>query len=410
MTDSSIDVATALDTTLRHPTIEAKYQKLRLFSAQKIKSLLGTVDNQTKKLKEYRGAPSDGRTATIKALKAKLRDQEFMADVLKEEVVGLRNKASEVAGERAGFDITAINQEVIDKTIGGPKRFRQLTREEIENNLTELEILEKQYREQPVEKKRTGRQLAAERKSNNQQKDLDDCEEEVSQRPPASPDQRMRDLQLKQRRDDLEGQQTRINQLVEEMDRIRALNANQKVKQENSAMISKDYDELAISMNRMDVALKDVQERLKESKRELAATKEQQLSSADTIVASIERAKKDYNASLKENNALLGKMRTIEEELDNKLRGKLIGTDADDARAATMESDRELEELEKRLRAQLQECRDRKKSLQERVDTIDSLRETLRAKNEEHRVLKRDMAEVAKAKLRSPEKISRVNK
>jgi predicted RNase H-like nuclease (RuvC/YqgF family) len=122
MTEGCVDIATALDTTLKHPTIEAKYQKLRLCSAQKIKSLLGTCDNQTK-LKEYRGAPSDGRTATIKALKSKLRDQEFVADVLKEDVLKLRNRAAEHTGERQRLSIKQVNQDVIDQTIGGLSGF-----------------------------------------------------------------------------------------------------------------------------------------------------------------------------------------------------------------------------------------------------------------------------------------------
>lgn len=409
---TTIDIATALDTTLQHATIEAKYQKLRLFSAQKIKSLLGTIDNQTKKLKESRDGPADGRTATIKALKSKLRDQEFIADVLKEDVILLKNKSSELAGERARFNIKAMNQLIIDDTIGGPKRFRQLTREEIENNLQELEILEKQYREQPIEKKQTSRQKAIAARNSTNQRPLGNHgaeEEPVYHAAPASPDQRMHQLQQNQREEELQNQQTRITQLMEEMDRIRAMNANQKVKKENSVLISRDFEELTISMNRMDTTLKDVLERLKESKKELAATKDQQHTTADTMVASIDRAKTECNASLKENNALLSKMKNIERELDAAMDGKLLGTDGDDARNASRQSDQELGDVERKLLQQLKDAQDRKASLQDRVDKIPSLREMLRAKNEEYRILKRDMAEVARTKL-SPEKVYREHK
>lgn len=395
----SIDIATALDTTLRHPTIEAKFQKLRLHSAQKIKSLLGTVENQTKKLKEYRGAPSDGRTATIKALKAKLRDQEFVADVLKEDVVALKNTALELAGEKPRCNIKAMNQDVINETIGGPKRFRQLTREEIENNLTELEMLEKQYREQPAtDKKLTSRQRAAAKNAAAAQH-VGNQEESLSARNRDSPDYRLSEMQRKQQESELREQESRLQQIQEDIDHIRASNSKQKVKKENLVLISKDYEELTISMNRMDVTLKDVLERLRESKKELSAIKEKQHTDADTMVASIERAKKECNASYAENRDLLIKMKTIEDELDRAMHGKLIGDDAEEARSASRQSDEELEELEEKLRRQLFDCMERKKGLQERVDTIPSLRETLRTKNDEYRELKRDTAEVARRKL-----------
>jgi hypothetical protein len=206
----------------------------------------------------------------------------------------------------------------------------------------------------------------------------------------------MQELQQRQRDEDLRAQLEKIEQLVDEMERIRSANASQKVKKENSALISKDYEDLTISMNRIAVTLKDVNERLKESKRDLSSMKEEQHTEADSMVASIERAKKECGAAFADNNTLLSKMLEVEKELDEAMDGQLYGNNG--ASKLAVQSDAELDELEIRSTKQLQDCRARKKQLEDRVGASSDLREQLRAKHEEYRVLKRDMSEVAKIK------------
>ena len=64
----------------------------------------------------------------IQALRNKLRDQELVCDVIKEEL-SRRNELS----------LEEVNAYIIRKTLGGPKRFRPLSREELELKISELE-------------------------------------------------------------------------------------------------------------------------------------------------------------------------------------------------------------------------------------------------------------------------------
>ena len=65
----------------------------------------------------------------IQALKNKIRDAEYVSEILKEELLKARD----------GGTMEEINALIIRKTLGGPKRFRPLSREELENKIIELE-------------------------------------------------------------------------------------------------------------------------------------------------------------------------------------------------------------------------------------------------------------------------------
>jgi chromosome segregation ATPase len=64
----------------------------------------------------------------IEAYKAKIKDLELVIDVLKAELVNKLNMSAQ-----------EVNQLILYKTISGPLRFRPLTREELENKITDLE-------------------------------------------------------------------------------------------------------------------------------------------------------------------------------------------------------------------------------------------------------------------------------
>ncbi|KAG5178430.1 hypothetical protein JKP88DRAFT_264646 [Tribonema minus] len=68
------------------------------------------------------------QSALVQALRLKVREQELVADVLKAEVATLR-----------AWSPDQVNDLVIAKTCGGPKRFRPKTREELQNELSALE-------------------------------------------------------------------------------------------------------------------------------------------------------------------------------------------------------------------------------------------------------------------------------
>ena len=68
------------------------------------------------------------RSSLIGGLRDKLREQELVADVLKEEL--------ELRTQLSGME---VNEFVVKKTVGGPKRFRPKSREELQNEVIEGE-------------------------------------------------------------------------------------------------------------------------------------------------------------------------------------------------------------------------------------------------------------------------------
>lgn len=125
---SQIDMATALELTLE-PEQEAKFQALKNLQTKKIKYLMISIDAKDKELAKLKVLGKDNRrTQMIQALRNKLRDQELVSDVAKEELAS-RNEMSR----------DEVNAYIMRKTLGGPKRFRPLTREELETKISELE-------------------------------------------------------------------------------------------------------------------------------------------------------------------------------------------------------------------------------------------------------------------------------
>lgn len=125
---SQMDMASALELTLE-PDQETKFQALKNLQSKKIKYLMTSIDAKDKELAKLKVMGKDNRrTQMIQALKNKLRDQELVSDVTKEEL-SRRNEMS----------LDEVNAYIMRKTLGGPKRFRPLSREELETKISELE-------------------------------------------------------------------------------------------------------------------------------------------------------------------------------------------------------------------------------------------------------------------------------
>eukprot|EP01035_Chromulina_nebulosa_P022887 gene22887-29642_t len=127
---SQVDLATALDFTLDDES-EAKFLALKTLQMKKLKQLTAQLDAKDKDISKLKILNKDNRrTQMIQALKNKIRDTEYVSEVLKEEL--LKSIGS-------GGSVEEINEMIIRKTLGGPKRFRPLSREELENKIIELE-------------------------------------------------------------------------------------------------------------------------------------------------------------------------------------------------------------------------------------------------------------------------------
>lgn len=123
-----MDMATALELTLESEQ-EAKFQALKNLQSKKIKYLMTSIDAKDKELAKLKVLGKDNRrTQMIQALRNKLRDQELVSDVTKEEL-----------SRRNDMSADEVNAYIMRKTLGGPKRFRPLSREELETKISELE-------------------------------------------------------------------------------------------------------------------------------------------------------------------------------------------------------------------------------------------------------------------------------
>lgn len=90
---------------------------------------MGTIDGKDKEIAKLKILSKDNRrTQLIHALRNKIKDLELINDIIKEE---LTRKSEMVTDE--------VNKLIIRKTLGGPKRFRPLSREELENKILDFE-------------------------------------------------------------------------------------------------------------------------------------------------------------------------------------------------------------------------------------------------------------------------------
>jgi hypothetical protein len=122
------DLATSLEYELDSES-ELKFNSIKVLYLRKLKAIMAAVDEKDKEILKLKVMSKDNRrTQMIQALKGKIQEKELVIDVLKEELVKKKVCTSE-----------EINTAIIKKTVGGPKRFRPLTREELENKVIELE-------------------------------------------------------------------------------------------------------------------------------------------------------------------------------------------------------------------------------------------------------------------------------
>ena len=110
---------------------DAKVIALQNLHSQKIRALMKSIEKykvEVKKLSSQNRESS--RSRQIQGLQNQLRSAELVSDVLKETLTKSTTPMSP----------TDVNDLVIRKTLGGPKRFRPKTREELQNQVNDLEL------------------------------------------------------------------------------------------------------------------------------------------------------------------------------------------------------------------------------------------------------------------------------
>ena len=114
--DEALDAQTAL-----------KLEALAALHERKVGALMKSISAQKEELAKLKAASREHRRSQlIQDLRNQVREQELAVDVLKEALV---------EGPRGQLTQEAVNELVILRTLGGPKRFRPKTREELQNEL-----------------------------------------------------------------------------------------------------------------------------------------------------------------------------------------------------------------------------------------------------------------------------------
>ena len=107
---------------------DAKVKSLQVLHAQKTRALMRSIEQLRKEVKTLQSqAKESRRSEMIQRLKLDVREQELVCDVLKKEL-----------GQSSGLSPAEVDDFVIKKTLGGPKRFRPKTREELTAEVRKL--------------------------------------------------------------------------------------------------------------------------------------------------------------------------------------------------------------------------------------------------------------------------------
>ena len=105
---------------------EAKVRALQQLHNEKTRALMRSIDQLRRQVKQLKAQNKEShRTQLIKSLKSEKRDSELKVDVLKQRLCSVGD-----------FSKEQVDEYVMKKTLGGPKRFRPKTREELAAELS----------------------------------------------------------------------------------------------------------------------------------------------------------------------------------------------------------------------------------------------------------------------------------
>lgn len=420
-----MDLATSLDHILLDPLTENKFQALKLLHAKKIKSLMTSIDNQQKEISKLKVLSKDHhRTQIIQSLKKKLKDQEYINDVLKDEIC----KKCEINREE-------INSYIIRKTISGPKRFRPLTREELENNFIELEKklkIKKSSSEAggggggggggssggSINGNPNGNGIGL--NNGNIDKNLIKKQGNSSSNPlPPPVDDAQYLSKISELQDSLsdtqqlnEQNEIIITQLKDEINRLRSINTNLLIIEEERNIIEKQYNDLTLRYDHLTDELDEAYHQVGVYQEESYQIKLQCELEIENYLQEINILKEQNEKSLKQNTHLLKNMTELENLFHkNQRTGTSTGTSTGSNSGGHTVAESKLDQrpssssgVHEKLKFANQRISQLESQLNQTIATSNTtanelleLRSQLREKNNQIRDLKRNMNVVSKA-------------
>lgn len=395
----SADLSTALELTMDDEH-EAKFVALKNLQTKKLKSLMTSIDAKDKEIAKLKILGKDNRRAQmIQELRKKIRTHETINDIIKEELQ-----------KRTEATVEDVNNLIIRKTLAGPKRFRPLSREELENKIFELE--------KKVNKK-VGNGTASATPAGNVNGSYDAKAESTAQpkRPISNSsnggtqqgekvDEVGRFITLVEEIDDLRrtirSKDAVVDAQKEEIIRLRSRNAQLIVVEEEAEYQERQYSELKAYNDSLLNNLEDTTNKLAEALEESLRVKTEALLENESRIAEIDALHAQNDKYMRQHAQLLANIAELEVERE-KHTSKVVQSRQ---HTTTIESSiqqrdaeiRSLEEKNARLEEKLRACEKKCIQLTKDVAQVDVLKEQLREKNIAYKELKRNLDEKMKIK------------
>ena len=308
----TLDMATALELTLDDEH-EAKFVALKNLQTKKLKSLMSSIDAKDKEIAKLKILGKDNRRAQmIQELRKKIRTHETINDIIKEELQ-----------KRTETSIEDVNNLIIRKTLAGPKRFRPLSREELENKIIELEKkLNRKQVEPSSSAAHTSRSVGGDAKSElNAQPKRPDTSTAAAEVSAGGVDEVGKFVSLVDELDDLRrtvrAKDAVIDAQKEEIIRLRSRNAQLIVVEEEAEYQERQYSELKAYNETLLGNLEDATRKLAEALDASMKLRAEMLLDNESRVAETEALHVQNEKYMRQNAQLLSTIAELEVEREH---------------------------------------------------------------------------------------------
>jgi predicted RNase H-like nuclease (RuvC/YqgF family) len=405
---TAIDMASALDLTLDEEQ-EAKFQALKNLHAKKIKSLMISIEAKDKEIAKLKVLGKDNRrTQMIQALKNKLREQELVADVLKEEL-----------NRKAEMSLEEINSYVIRKTLGGPKRFRPLSREELENKIAELEKKTKKLSGAAAANGIETRSVASHGTGTNSVRSS-----AKQQAPSATSDQERRETvaadadleriakladEVNSLRITLDAKEGLVEQMKEQISRLRNRNSELRAVEEEAEFLERQHRELESNHERLIGELDEATRKLAASTEENMQLRAELSSETEQHQLELDGLQEQCEKLLQQNSNLLKRMAQLETDLEKSVMDLVTASSNTSSSSGKGKETLAIEGKLARLQEKLKACEQRCSELAREAGQVTELKNTVREKSIQIKELNRLLEEQRKLTAASSSSSSAAN-
>lgn len=381
--ETQLAALSELDQALGDPLTEAKFNGLKRLNAKKVAKLMAQIDLNQSEITDMKVEGKDNvRTRIIQGLKKKISYHDKVLDYLKEQMV---HAAAEAEDPMNAADIDDI---VMRKTIGGPKRFRPVGRVEIEKKISDLE--------KKIKGVKTAKEANKEKAVVKPRQDYNkgpDAEEKAA---------KIRRIKMSEENADFqrvsEANNKKIEYLTDLLQNMRNRSGQQtQGRRSISSNVSED------EYNKIRKHNEDISAQLDRSFAELAVTEEELLQSKADAQMAAEHLQLEYDRitslnqkSLRQNEIILRRMAELETELDEIISGSAGANLTTKAFATKAINSNSSAGRCQQLKRDIAQCQEECKELESGVEVANNLKDAIRLKNEEIRELKRSMQELAR--------------